>query len=325
MALIFVTRKIPTVGIEMLRSAGHEVIVSDKDGVLTPEELREALNARPYEGVVSLLTDKIDASVLASAPHVRIVANYAVGFDNITLSDMADCNVTVTNTPGVLTDTVAEFTLSLILAIAKRIPESDQFVRAGKYVGWAPELLLGSDLRGKTLGIVGAGRIGVEVAAAASLGLGMKIIYHDAVPAPQFEARIPCVFHDTIDTLLVEADVVSIHVPLLPETHHLINASRLALMKRTAYLVNTARGPIIDESALAIALQNNSIRGAAIDVFEFEPAVTEVLRTLENVIMTPHIASATTETRDKMSEITAQNLIAFFAGATPPNVVTQNL
>lgn len=305
----------------MLRNAGHEVVLSEKDGVLTSEELKQALAARPYDAIVSLLTDKIDGAVLASAPQVRVVANYAVGFDNIAMPEMVAHNVTVTNTPGVLTNTVAEFTLALILAIAKRIPESDKFVRAGRYVGWAPELLLGSDLRGKTLGVVGVGRIGAEVAASASLGLGMKIIYHDASVAPQFEERIPSVFHSTIETLLAEADVVSIHVPLLPSTKHLINATRLALMKKTAYLINTARGPIIDEAALAQALQDGVIRGAAIDVFEFEPAITETLRTLENVIITPHIASATTETRDKMSEITAQNLIAFFAGAVPPNVV----
>lgn len=321
MALIFVTRKIPNVGIEMLRSAGHEVVVSGKNGVLTTEELKQELAARPYDGVVSLLTDTIDASVLASAPNVRIVANYAVGFDNIAVPDMAARNVTVTNTPGVLTNTVAEFTLALILALTKRIPESDRFVRAGRYVGWAPELLLGSDLRGKILGIIGVGRIGAEVAASASMGLGMKIIYHDAAALPQFEAQVPSTFHPTVETLLAEADVVSIHVPLLPATHHIINAARLALMKKTAYLVNTARGPIIDEAALAAALQNGGIRGAALDVFEFEPAVTEALRTLENVIITPHIASATTETRDKMSEMVAQNLIAFFAGTPPPNVV----
>lgn len=321
MALVFVTRKIPNVGIEMLRSAGHEVVVSGKNGVLTTEELKQELAARPYDGVVSLLTDTINASVLASAPSVRIVANYAVGFDNIAVPDMAARNVTVTNTPGVLTNTVAEFTLALILALTKRIPESDRFVRAGRYVGWAPELLLGSDLRGKILGIIGVGRIGAEVAVSASMGLGMKIIYHDAAALPQFEAQVPSTFHSTVETLLAEADVVSIHVPLLPATHHLINAARLALMKKTAYLVNTARGPIIDEAALAAALQNGGIRGAALDVFEFEPAVTEALRTLENVIITPHIASATTETRDKMSEMVAQNLIAFFAGTPPPNVV----
>lgn len=322
MALIFVTRMIPAVGIDMLKNAGHEVVVSEKDGVLTTEELKQELAARSYDGVVSLLTDKIDASVLAVAPQVRVVANYAVGFDNIAMPDMAARNVTVTNTPGVLTNSVAEFTLAMILAIAKRIPESDQFARAGRYVGWAPELLLGSDLRGKTLGIVGAGRIGAEVAASASLGLGMKIIYHDVEASSQFEERVPSIFHPTIETLLTEADVVSIHVPLLPSTHHLINATRLALMKKTAYLVNTARGPIVDEAALAAALQNGVIHGAAIDVFEFEPAITETLRTLENVIITPHIASATVETRNKMSEMTAQNLIAFFAGTTPPNVVS---
>ena len=177
MALIFVTRKIPEVGIRWMREGGHEAVVSEKDGVLTPEELREALSARPYDGVVSLLTDTIDGSLLAAAPQLKIVANYAVGYDNIAVKELHDAGVVVTNTPGVLTDTVAEYTVALILALAKRIPEADRFTKAGKYQGWAPELLLGSDLSGKLLGIVGAGRIGSGVAKRLADGFGMRVKY----------------------------------------------------------------------------------------------------------------------------------------------------
>lgn len=323
MALIYVTRRIPEVGLTALRSAGHEVVVSEKDGALTHEELLAALSARPYEGVVSLLNDLIDVSVLAVAPQVRIIANYAVGYNNISLEHTKACNVTVTNTPGVLTASVAEFTLAMMFAVVKRIPEADTFMRSGKFEGWAPELLLGSDLRGKTLAIVGAGRIGCEVAIAAHHGLGMTIIYNDPKPSEILESKVPATFHATLDTLLPAADVVSIHVPLLPATQHLINAERLAQMKSSAYLVNTARGPIVDETALIVALQNGTIRGAALDVFEAEPEISPLLRNMSQVVITPHIASATTETRDNMARMVAQNINDFFAGTTPANVVTE--
>ncbi|MFW6209981.1 MAG: 2-hydroxyacid dehydrogenase [Patescibacteria group bacterium] len=320
MALIYVTRQIPTVGLEALEAAGHEVVVSEKDGVLTPGELQAALTERPYEGLVSLLTDTIDASVLAAAPQLRIVANYAVGYNNIDVADLAAQGVTVTNTPGVLTDTVAEFTVALMLALAKRIPEADRFTRAGHYTGWAPELLLGSDLVGKTLGIVGAGRIGSGVARRAQHGFGMHVQYHDLNPSSELDAA-NCTYCESLDTLLREADVVSLHVPLLPATTHLINAERLALMKPSAYLINTSRGPVIDEAALVEALGNGTIRGAALDVFAAEPALSPGLAELDNVILTPHIASASQETRSRMSELVAENLISFFAGGSPPHVV----
>ncbi len=323
MALIYVTRQIPEVGITALRVAGHEVVVSEKDGVLTADELRAALSTRPYEALVSLLTDIIDASALAAAPHLRIVANYAVGYNNITLTDTKARSIAVTNTPGVLTSSVAEFTLALMFAIVKRIPEADRFTRAGRFDGWAPELLLGSDLRGKTLGIVGAGRIGYEVALAAHHGLGMKIVYHDPKVSEVLEAAVPATFHATLESLLPVADVVSIHVPLLPATHHLMNAERLSLMKPSAYLINSARGPIIDETALISALQTGVIRGAALDVFEAEPTIAPALLALDNVVATPHIASATTETRDKMALMVAQNINDFLAGITPANLVTE--
>jgi lactate dehydrogenase-like 2-hydroxyacid dehydrogenase len=304
-----------------MREGGHEVVVSEKDGVLTPEELKEALAARPYEGVVSLLTDTIDKSVLQVAPQVRIVANYAVGFNNINVSELNEEGVVVTNTPGVLTDTVAEFTVSLILSLAKRIPEADRFARAGKYEGWAPELLLGSDLLGKTLGIVGAGRIGSGVARRLFQGFGMRVVYHDVTKSEPFETETGGEFRETLEQLLQESDVVSIHVPLLPQTQHLINADRLALMKRSAYLINTSRGPVVDEVALVEALKNGTIRGAGLDVFENEPDFASGLVELDNVIITPHTASASEETRGRMSELVAININEFFLGKTPPYLV----
>lgn len=322
MALIFVTRKIPEVGLRWMREGGHEVVVSEKDGVLTPEELREALAARPYDGVVSLLTDTIDTSLLEVAPNVKIFANYAVGYNNIDVKGLREAGVVVTNTPGVLTDTVAEFTVSLVLALAKRIPEGDRFTRAGRYEGWAPELLLGSDLAGKTLGIIGAGRIGSGVAKRLANGFGMRVIYQDITRSEALEAEVACEYRESVDDLLREADVVSIHVPLLPQTQHLINTERLAMMKPSAYLVNTSRGPVVDEDALVKALKERTIRGAALDVFENEPSLAKGLARLDNVILTPHIASASEETRGKMSELVGFNINEFFLGHMPPNEVT---
>lgn len=321
MALIFVTRKIPDIGLQWMREGGHELVVSEKDGVLTPEELKEALAARPYEGIVSLLTDTINMDVLSVAPQVRLVANYAVGFNNIDVKALTEAGITVTNTPGVLTDTVAEYAVALILAVAKRIPEADRFTRAGKYQGWAPELLLGSDLLGKTLGIVGAGRIGSGVAKRLATGFGMKVRYHDIARSEKLEEAVQCDYCETLEELLQTADVVSIHVPLLPTTKHLINAERLALMKPSAYLVNTSRGPVVDEKALVEALQNKTIKGAGLDVYEFEPDFAPGLLELDNVVVTPHIASASEETRGKMSELVAINTNEFFLGHDVPNKV----
>jgi glyoxylate reductase len=321
MSLVYVTRKIPDVGITMIKDAGHDVEVSEKDGVLTKEELRGAVATKQYDAVLCLLTDTINAEVFDAVPSAKIFANYAVGYNNINIDDAKARGVTITNTPGVLTDTVAEYAFSLMLAVAKRIPEADRFTRAGKYKGWAPELLLGSDLKGKTLGILGAGRIGYEVALKAYHGLGMKVIYYDIKPNDILDKEIPCEFKASVEEVLKEADVVSVHVPLLDSTKHLINAERFSMMKKGAYLINTSRGPVIDEEALVEALKDGTIRGAGLDVFEDEPALAPGLAELENVTITPHIASGSEETRGKMSEIAAQNIIDFLAGKTPPNVV----
>jgi glyoxylate reductase len=295
--------------------------VSTKDGVLTRDELLTALRAKPYDAVVSLLTDQIDGEVFDAVPTAKIFANYAVGFNNINLKDAADRGVTITNTPGALTDTVAEFAITLMLAIAKRLGESERFLRAGKYEGWGPELLLGTDLKGKTLGIVGAGRIGYEVARRAHNGFDMNIVYYDVKQLPPLEADFGAEYKATVEEVLTVADVVSIHVPLLPETTHLINAERLRMMKKDAYLVNTSRGPVVDETALVEALKAGTIRGAALDVFEKEPALAPGLSELENIVITPHTASATEGARSEMSRIAAENVIAFLKGEVPPNAV----
>lgn len=320
MALIYITRNIPGPGISALQAAGHEVVVSEKDGALTHDELLAALAERPYEGVVSLLSDTIDATVLDAAPQLKIVSNYAVGYNNIDVPTLTERGVLVTNTPGVLTDTVAEYTMALLLAVAKRIVEADGYTRAGKYEGWAPELFLGSDLKGKQLGIIGAGRIGSAVAHRAKHGFGMDVCYSDINPSAELDSA-GCQFCDSLDTLLAQSDVVSIHVPLLEATKHLINADRIAQMKPEAYLINTSRGPVIDEAALVTALQNGTIRGAGLDVFEYEPKLVDGLAELPHVVITPHIASASDETRGQMSDMVAANQNAFFTGTPVPNVV----
>lgn len=321
MAHIYVTRRIPDVGQRMLEAAGHTLDINPHDRVLTKEELLIALTAKPYDAVLCLLTDTIDASVFDAVPTAKIFSNYAVGFNNIDCVEAARRGITITNTPGALTHTVAEHTMGLLLSLASRITEGDRFMRAGKYEGWAPMLLLGTDLRGKTLGLLGAGRIGYDVALIAKNGFGMNIVYYDVVKGPELETATGATFCTSVEDVLRVADVVSVHVPLLDSTHHLINAERLALMKPTAYLINTSRGPVIDEVALVTALEKGVIRGAGLDVFENEPALAPGLRALENVVITPHIASATDEARDAMARLAAEAIIDFAVGKTPVNIV----
>ena len=317
MAIIFVTRKIPGTAVETLQAAGHVVTVSQKDGVLSKKELMHALQEKKYDAVLCLLTDTIDAEVFASAPSVKIFANYAVGFDNIDVLEAKRRGVIVTNTPDVLTNTVAEHTFALMLALAHRIVEADAFTRAGKYTGWVPELFLGNDMTGKTLGILGAGRIGTRVAYHGQRSFDMRVLYYDVKRNEHIEKETGAEFRESVEDVLQEADFVSVHVPLLESTRHLINKERLAIMKPSAYLVNTSRGPVVDEVALVEALQKKVIRGAALDVFEKEPAFAPGLTELSNVIITPHIASATEETRFKMGELAADNILAVLAGKEP--------
>ncbi len=321
MAKIYVTRMISEAGIKILKDKGYEVVVNPEDRVLTKEELIGALKGQNYDALLCLLTDKIDGEVMgAFGPKLKVVANMAVGFDNIDVEEAKKRGIMVANTPGVLTDTVAEHTFALMLAIAHRIPEADKFTRALKYQGWAPMLFLGNDLSGKTLGVVGLGRIGSRVAHHAARGFEMKVLYYDVNRNENFEKEFAAIYI-SLDDLLKQSDFVSIHVPLLPATQHLINAEKLKLMKPTAYLINTSRGPIIEEVALAKALTDKTIKGAALDVFEFEPKITPELLTLDNVILTPHIASATEETRSKMSLLAAENIVEALEGRTPPNLL----
>lgn len=266
--------------------------------------------------------DVIDAEVFdAVGKQCKIFANYAVGFDNIDLKAAQERGIIITNTPGVLTNTVAEHTFALMLAITHRIVESDRFMRAGQFEESAPMLFLGNDLSGKVVGIVGLGRIGSRVAHHASKGFDAKVIYYDVKRNEKFEKEFNAEYKGKIEDLLKEADYVSIHVPLLDSTRHLINAERLCLMKPTAYLVNTSRGAVIDEVALVDVLKNKVIKGVALDVFENEPALTPGLADLDNVILTPHIGSATEETRQVMSRLAAENIIAALEGKILPNVV----
>ncbi len=321
MAKIYITRKVPESGIKILKDKGYEVVINPEDRVLTKEELINNLKGQNYNALFCLLTDKIDGEVMDSfGPQLKIVANMAMGFDNINIEEAKKRGIMITNTPGVLTNTVAEHTFSLMLAIAHRIAEADKFTRALKWQGWAPILLLGNDLSGKTLGVVGLGRIGSRVAYHALKGFDMKVVYYDVKRNEDFEKEFSAIYM-SLEDLLKQSDFISIHVPLLDSTRHLINAENLKLMKPSAYLVNTSRGPVIDEAALAYALANKVIKGAALDVFEFEPKITPELLQLDNVILTPHIASATEETRSKMSDLAATNIIEALEGRTPPNLV----
>jgi len=321
MSKIFITRKIPDVGINLLKEKGYEVDVSEKEGVLTKDELIAALKNKPYDAVLPLLTDTIDADVFDAAPNAKVFASYSVGYNHIDIEEAKKRGIIITNTPGVLTDTVAEHTFALLMAISKRIVEADSFTRAGKYEGWAPELFLGTDLKGKVLGILGAGRIGSRVAHHAREGFGMSVFYYDVKRNEKLESDVGAKYFDSPEDLLKEADFVSVHVPLLDSTKHLIDKERLGIMKKSAYLINTSRGPVIDEAALVEALKNKIIKGAALDVFENEPNLSDGLADLPNVIITPHIASATEETRSKMSQMAAENIIAVLDGNEPPNKV----
>lgn len=312
MPKVFVTRQIPEAGIKLLREKGFEVEVSDVDGVLPREQL--LLKVKGADAILSLLTDKVNDELFdAAGPQLKIVANYAVGYDNIDVPAAAKRNIVITNTPGVLTESVAEHAIALMFALAHRVVESDQFMRDGKYTGWAPMLFLGNDLVGKTLGLVGLGRIGADVAQRMADGFKMKLVYYDLNRNEELEKQLNLEYKD-LENLLKESDFVSIHVPATAETKHLINADRLKMMKPTAYLINTARGPVIDEAALVEALKNGVIRAAGLDVYEQEPKMAPGLAELPNTVLTPHTASATEETRGAMSELAAKNIIEVLEG-----------
>jgi len=280
---------------------------------------------RNVDAVVSLLSDKIDAEVFDAAPELKIVAQMAVGFDNIDVKLATKRGICVTNTPEVLTETTADFAWALLMAVARRVVEADRCVRTGKWkVSWHPTMLLGRDVHGATIGIVGAGRIGSSVAKRAK-GFKMKTLYYDVVPRPELEKELGAKNVD-LDTLFQESDFISVHVPLTKQTYHMINEEKFRLMKKTAYLINNSRGSVIDEKALYRALKEEWIAGAGLDVFEREPTqLDNPLLKLENVVLAPHISSSSHETRSRMAEMVAENLIAFFEGTIPPNLVNREV
>ncbi|MBI5654165.1 D-glycerate dehydrogenase [Candidatus Uhrbacteria bacterium] len=324
MPKIFVTRKFADSGIKALKAKGYKIEVYAEDKIIPRKTLLE--KAKGCDALLPLLTDKIDDGVFdAAGPQLKIVANYAVGFDNVDLAAAKKRGIVVTNTPSdKVNEAVAEHTFALMLALARRIPEADRFAKAKKYAGWSPTLLTGTDLYGKTLGIVGAGRIGSAVAQRAVGGFGMKLIYSDMRQNVDLERKFKAEYM-SMEKLLQTADFVSLHVPLLPSTRHLISTAEFSMMKKTAFLVNTARGPVVDEKALLRALRTKRIAGAGIDVFECEPAIdcdmtdTLELKTYDNVILTPHIASATIEAREAMGMVAAENIIAVLEGKEPLN------
>ncbi|HQD39782.1 MAG: D-glycerate dehydrogenase [Firmicutes bacterium] len=314
---VFVTRRIPEPGLEMLREK-CEVEVNPEDRVLTKEEIIEGVKGK--DALLCLLTDDIDEEIMDANPNLKVISNYAVGFNNIKVEEATKRGLPVTNTPGVLTETTADMAWALLMAVGRRIVESDKFTRAGKFKGWGPMLLLGYDIYGKTLGLVGLGRIG-EAMVKRAHGFDMKVLYYDANRrSPEDEKELGIEYRE-LDQLLAESDYVSLHVPLLPSTHHLIGERELGLMKKTGILINTARGPVVDEKALVKALQDGEIAGAGLDVYENEPALEPGLIDLDNVVLAPHTASATRETRTKMATMAAENLLAALEGKIPPNIV----
>lgn len=305
---IFVTRTLPSSVIARLESVGN-VEVYAGDGVITREELHRAVVGR--HGLVTMLTEQVDGALLDAGADLKVVANVAVGYNNIDVPAARARGVIVTNTPDVLTDSVADFTWALILAITRRLSEGERVVRRGEWKGWAFDYMLGAELRGKQLGLVGLGRIASAVAARAS-AFGVRVAY-----TSRTDRNLPGAERMSLDQLLNTSDIVSLHVPLTPETRHLIDKKALARMKRSAYLINTARGPVVDEEALAWALQQRLIAGAALDVYEQEPTIHPDLLPLENVLLVPHLGSGTTETRTAMATLAADNVVAVLNGRPP--------
>jgi glyoxylate reductase len=313
---VLITRRVPSSVVELLEP--HcDVEMNTRAATLSHEELCARVAGK--RALICLLTDHIDRRLLEAGRDLKIVANVAVGYDNVDLAAAREFGVIVTNTPDVLTEAVAEFTWGLILSVTRRITESDRVVRAGEWRGWGLDYMLGMELRGKQLGVVGYGRIGRAVAARAP-AFGMRVAYHDRMgrthPDPNGAASV------SFDELLVTSDVVTVHTPLTSDTRHLFDRRALARMRRSAYLVNTSRGPIVDEEALAWALREGLLAGAALDVYEREPQVHPDLLPLNNIVLAAHLGSATRETRTAMAELAARNVIAVLQGAAPITPVT---
>jgi glyoxylate reductase len=321
MAKIFVTRKIPG-NIEILKN-NNEFSMSEFDRPLTSQELIE--KAKGSDAILSLLTDKIDGEVMdAIGPQLKVISNYAVGFDNINIKDATDRGIVVCNTPcDEVDEAVAEHTWALISSLSRRVVEADEATKRGAYKGWEPDIFLGTSLIGKTLGIVGLGGIGQMVARRAE-GYKMKVIYNKHTRDTECEEKLG-VKYCTLDTLLSESDVVTLHVPLTEETRHLMNKSAFEKMKSGSFLINTARGAVVDEHDLVEALRSGHLSGAALDVFDNEPNIDPELVGMENVILTPHIASATHEAREAMADLAVNGIVKTLSNEIPENIVNKDV
>ena len=313
---IFVTRNIPEPGLKLLKKH-HQVQVNPYDRVLTKEEIIQGVKGK--DGLLCLLTDSIDKEIITSEPNLKMIANYAVGFNNIDVQTATSLGIPVSNTPDVLTDTTAEMAWALVFAVARRLVEGDNLTRTGRFHGWGPMLLLGQDISKKTLGVVGAGRIGTAFALK-SQGFDMDVLYVGNSKNTILEETLAAK-KVSLEQCLQHSDVLSLHVPLTSKTHHLIGEKEFQMMKKTSIFINTSRGPVVDENALIKALQQKWIFGAGLDVYEHEPDIPQELLDLENVVLQPHAASATIETRENMAIMAAENMIAGLNGEIPPNCV----
>ncbi len=316
---VFITRVIAQEALDKIAQATEMEVWPEE---LPPpyEVLRE--KARDAEGLVTLLSDRVDAALMDTAPKLKVVSNIAVGYDNISIAEATKRHIVVGNTPGVLTGTTADLAFTLLMAAARRVVEADNYTRKGRWKTWGPKILLGQDIHNATLGIIGLGRIGAEVAKRGR-GFNMKVLYYDEIRRSEEEERqLSVEYIPDLAKLLSRADFISVHVPLVPQTHHLIGAAEFALMKPTTVFINTSRGPVVDQRALYEALKSGQIFAAAIDVTEVEPiSPDDPLLALDNIIITPHIASASFTTRGKMALMAAENLLAGLCGETPPNCV----
>ncbi|MEI6055350.1 MAG: D-glycerate dehydrogenase [Lentisphaerota bacterium] len=313
---VYITYRIPEKPLDLLKER-YELLINGSDNYLTKEEL--CLNLKGMDAIICTLMDPIDKDVIDSIDRAKIIANYAVGYNNIDFEYAAKKGIIVTNTPGVLTNATADLAWALLFSVARRIVDSDRFTRDGKFKKWEPTLLLGQEVTGKTLGIIGAGKIGSNFAKKAS-GFNMRILYYNRSRNIEFEKETNASYVDKA-TLLKESDFVSIHVPLTSETRHMIGINEFKMMKRTSIFINTSRGPVVDEKALVNALKEGYIWGAGLDVYENEPQIEPELFKLENVVLAPHIGSATAETREKMAEIAVKNVQAVLEGQKPLNCI----
>lgn len=318
---VLLTREIPGVAMEKLKREVDLEYVSGETK-LTKEEIVEKIKGK--DGIISMLDDPIDADVINASPNLKVISNYAVGFNNIDIKTATEKGIVVTNTPGVLTNATADLAWALLMAVSRRIVEGDKYLRAGKFHCWGPKLMLGYEFAGKTLGIIGMGRIGSAVAKRAK-GFDMHVIYYKRRRLSEEEEREIGAEYVNLDELLSSSDFISIHTPLTEDTKNMLGEEQFKKMKKNCILVNTARGPIIDEKALAKALKEGWIAGAGLDVYENEPAVTPELLELDNVVLEPHIGSATYEARERMAEMVVEDCLAVLNGKKPQNIVNKEV